>query len=182
MKKLYNYNLKTEKYSTVDNIPKNQFRTAKYNRKIQLIQKRAQYRLMRRRENKVRFRSAKNISFASHKTNLKIISVNLNDPASQLGRLETEYGDANIICVNELNIDPDMFYNKRCFRAHFDAYHHEPVIVNGKQKVFSAILVRNNQGIVVDQVYNKAPFTSLKLTVFDNKKEIKFFVTPWLHL
>ena len=116
-------------------------------------EKQAQKRNKTERGNKI-----KNTKIAQK---LNIISVNLNQPMHQIGKLFVNYKNAHIICVNELREDISIIKNKRVVNKNWDTYTHKPVHVKKKNMVFSAIFVRNNVGIKVKTKYNQAPFTSI---------------------
>ena len=92
---------------------------------------------------------------------LKIVSVNLNKPIHQLGKLIDSYKDAHIICINELRTENDTLKSKKLIRPNWTIYSHKPLFMKNKNMLFSAILIRNDLGIKTKLKYNQAPFTSV---------------------
>ena len=91
--------------------------------------------------------------------------MNLNNPRKQLPNFNINFPDVDVICINELNVEPWVLDKRLGFESHFTAFYHEPVKVDGIDRVFAAILVRNDINIKVSIKYKKAPFISCYLKI-----------------
>ena len=155
-----------------------------YNRNDPL--ERHRYRMEQKENERRRKRLANAEMFRTKRKDfegLRILYVNLNDPEVQLPRVFALYHYIDIFVFTELDIDRDLLLRRTLTPPQYAVFTHKgvPYTINGVklQKVYSAIFIKESQGLSAIVKYDKVPFISIYVSVPTKTQPFKFNLTTF---